>query len=336
MKCAILYKSGDLRIEERPIPQPNDREILIQVDACGICGTDLLIYDRKFPVDFPYSPGHEYVGRIVRLGKFVKHFSKGDRVVVNPNYSCGLCYYCKRGKVHLCENQKKKVKSNGGFAEYVVVPEKLVYKIPKSLTNKNAILVEPLSCCVHCINEIDINSTDTIAILGGGTIGLLMLQLVRKLSTNKIFLTEPNANKRRIAKEFGADIVINPLNTDTGKIINNNTNGYGVDVAIECTGKKEVIEESLRLINRSGIVVLTGLSGKNEMINISPLRIVKDELTIKGAFLNPFTYEKAIDLLAKKKIITKSLISDEFLLKDLNRAIELCKKGYTIKTIINC
>lgn len=332
MKYALLHGVKDIRIEEKPIPKTAPDRVLIKIIACGICGTDILIYNGSMSTKFPYSPGHECSGVVKSIGENIKHLKVGDRVVVDPNHNCGFCYYCRLGYPHLCENLKKiKVKSNGGFAEYISVPEKIVYKIPDNISFEEATLIEPLSCSIHIIEEANIKFGDFIVIIGGGAMGLLMLQLVKQKGAKITILSEPVKFKRELALRLGADIVVDPMNENLVSSVRK-TSKYGANVIIEGIGLPRVIEESLKILARKGILVLPGLCLENKKVNIFPYQITRDEITIKGTFLNPFSFSKAIGQISE--ITTGPLITGIYDLGNIKKAVEEVEKGNQIKVII--
>ncbi len=332
MKYAVLHGIRDLRIEEKPTPETTSDRVLMKIFACGICGTDVLIYNGRIPAKFPYSPGHECSGVVESVGEDTKHIKVGDRVVVDPNHNCGFCYYCRRGYPHLCENLKTiKVKSNGGFAEYISVPERIVYKIPDDNSFEEAGLIETLSCSIHVIEEANIKFGDVVVIIGGGAMGLILLQLVKQKGAELIILSEPVEFKRKLAMELGADIVVDPMREDLVSSVRK-ASKYGANVVIEGIGLSETIEQSLKMLAKKGTVVLPGLCPEDKRVNIRPYQITRDEITIKGTFLNPFSFARAVDLISK--IVRAPLITSSYPLSSIKEAMEQAEKGNQIKIII--
>ncbi|MCK5156489.1 MAG: zinc-dependent alcohol dehydrogenase family protein [Spirochaetales bacterium] len=332
MKYALLHGMRDLRIEEKPVPEITPDRIIIKIFSCGICGTDVLIYNGKIPHSFPYSPGHECSGIVTDVGKNITHIKSGDRVAVDPNYSCGFCYYCRHGYPNLCENQKKiKVKSNGGFAEYISVPETLVYKIPDDVSFGQAALIETLSCCIHIIEEADIKVSDTVVIIGGGAMGLILLQLARKKGAAGIILSEPVESKRQIALKLGADIAIDPTRQDLASVVRSMSK-QGANVVIEGLGLPDTIEESLTLLAKKGRLILPGFRLEERKIHISPYFLTTNEITIKGVFLNPFSFSKAVDQVSNLEC--DLIITGNYPLEQINEAMKEAEKGNQIKLII--
>jgi len=334
MKYVIFPEAGKLKIAEKPIPVVEDDGILVKVKACGLCGTDMLIYKGKFPVTFPYSPGHEYSGVVVDIGKKVKRIKAGDRVVIDPNCDCGYCYYCRRGFPHLCRNLKLPgVKSNGGFAEYCLVPEKIVYGLPDSISFEEATLVEPLSCCLHAVEQANIKNADTVAVIGGGTMGLISLMLCLNAGTGKVVLSEPVEHRRNLARMLGATEVCNPAKDDFVSMVKD-INGYGADVVIENVGLPETIEDAFNAVGKKGRIVLSGMAAQDIKVPVSPFEIAKNEIEIKGTFLNPFTFSRAVAIIEARQIETKPLITHELPLNKITKAIEIYERAEAIKIVI--
>ena len=256
----------------------------------------------------------------------------GDRVSVDPNHNCGFCYYCRLGYPNLCENLKAiKVKSNGGFAEYISVPEKIVYKIPDDVSFEEATLIEPLSCSIYIIEEANIKFGDVVLIIGGGAMGLLLLQLARQKGAKTIILSEPVKLKRELGLKLGADIVIDPINEKLVPAVKR-VSKHGANVVIEGIGFPTTIEESLKIVSDKGMLILAGLCSEDKTVNISPYQLTKREITIKGTFLNSFSFLKAVDTITE--IITAPLITSSYNLDNIKEAMEEAGKGNEIKIII--
>ncbi len=321
MKAAVFYGKKDIRYQESDSQVLLPEEVLIRIHACGVCGTDLHVYDGaegSATVTPPIILGHEFAGEVFDVGSAVQRVKIGDRVCIDPNIFCGECQYCRTGKAHLCEDlQAIGVTRSGGFAEYCPVPVKQVYSLPDSLDFEDGALAEPVACCVHGMDLAKICAGDRVLILGAGTIGLILLQLVRIAGAAKIFVSEPVAAKRDLANTLGADLAIDPMTEDLMSIIDKQTHG-GVDVAIECVGKSTTMTQAIQALRRGGSALLFGLAPPNCEIPLRPFDLFKRELTIRSSFVNPFTQARAVALLASKKIQLKPLISDRFPLAKIN------------------
>ncbi len=309
-------------------------ELLISVEACGICGTDLHIFDGTTDSNPPIILGHEYAGTIVDAGGSVNKFKKGERVVIDPNIYCGKCYYCRRNLVHFCESQVALgVHLNGGFAEYSIVPAAQIYRLPDNVPLEWGVFAEPLSCVIHGVDLAEVQLGDTVVILGAGAIGLMMIELMRSSGAGRIFVVEPSKERREIAEKLKPDLVINPEEVDVINAVMKNTYD-GSDIVMECAGTPETAKLSLELIRRGGRVIFFGVCDKEAFIEISPQKIYYNEISIKGSFINPYTFSRSIELLSLGKIDFNKFSIAKFELNELLRAFEFHKKREVTKTII--
>jgi 2-desacetyl-2-hydroxyethyl bacteriochlorophyllide A dehydrogenase len=331
MKAAVFTSPYRLSIEQLDIPKLEKKQVLVKVDTCGLCGTDFHIYTGESYSRPPVIPGHEFVGTVVETGIEVKELNIDDHIAVDPNIYCGECHYCRNGKINFCANLKALgVSMNGGFAEYSVVPFSQSYLIPNDVSFSSAAFAEPLSCCIRGIDNASIKPGESVVIIGGGTIGLLMLQLVKITGAGKIIVIEPIVEKREIAQSLGIDFVFDPDDSDMIKHISELTSG-GPDVVIECAGNSRAAELAVSLPKRGGRVIIFGLSGKKESININLQNFFLKELSVKGSLLNPFTFPRAIELLINKKIQTDKLQPHLSPLEELNSILSSPRKSTIIK-----
>ncbi len=304
MLSCLFHAPNLLQIKDQAIPEPGDNEVLIQVAACGVCGTDFHIFRGEAPAIFPLIPGHEFSGKVISCGKLVKRLNAGDRVAVDPNIPCGYCRFCRDGKINFCENlEAVGVTRNGGFAEYVVVPQSQVYTIPSSLDFSTAAFTEPLSCCIHGMDIIDVKPGEKVVIVGGGTIGLLMLQLAKLSGAGICGVIEPETYKRELAIQYGADFTTSPEVNNLQEYIQDTTRG-GPDVIIECAGNQNALSLCFQLTKTGTRILLFGLAPKSDIINLNLQKFFKNELVLKSSLLNPNTFQRAIDLLELKKVNT--------------------------------
>lgn len=316
MKAAVLYGPGDLRITDFNEPEMNDNSIKIRVSHCGICGTDFHKFAGKAgsrPVKYPVPLGHEVSGTVVKVGGNVIGFKEGDRVTVDPNWSCGKCWYCRNGKRHLCSSSKGVVK---GMAEFICPPQENVYHIPDNLSFRDASLAEPLSCCLHGVDLLDVKLGETVCIVGLGAIGSLILQLLSKSAAGKIIVIETVEEKRKQALENGAMLFINPKTQNISEEIAN-AKIECVEKVIECVGVPATAQTALDVAGKGATVVLFGVADPDAVIPLKQYEIFAKELVIKASYINPYTMGRAIELLAKgsidaDKAISKEISLDEF------------------------
>lgn len=312
MKAAVFFGTRDLKIQDLEPRKLKPGEVLLKVQACGICGTDIHIYEGAqgsatvFP---PVILGHEFAGKVCEIGSGVKDIRIGDRVSVDPNIFCGKCYYCRSGKFHLCERLTAiGVTIDGGFAEYCIVPENQAYQLPPNVSYAEGALGEPVACCLHGIDLAGITPGDTVLIIGGGTIGLIMLQMAKIAGAARLILSEPVKEKRVRAMTFGADIVIDPVRENFEQAIKSHT-GRGVNIAIECVGIKHTMEQAIQSACKGGTIMMFGLTPPGCEIPLKPFEVFRRELTIKSSFINPYTQARAMELLGSGRIKVKQLIS---------------------------
>ncbi|MDQ1144154.1 L-iditol 2-dehydrogenase [Bacillus sp. SORGH_AS 510] len=311
MKAAVLKGTKQLEVVEWENQRPLAHEIVVKVKSCGICGTDQHIYHGhpgSAEVHPPIVLGHELAGEVVEVGSEVSSLQVGDRVSIDPNIYCGTCDYCRSNRVHLCSNlEAVGVTRDGGMAEYCTVPSANGYTIPDEMTFDEAALVEPLGCVLHGFRKINLSPLSKVLIIGGGFIGQLFLQLVKHQHVQSIVVSEPAENKKELLYQLGADEVIHPM--EAAKL--------EADVVIECVGRPESMELAVKSAAKGGQVLLFGVAAPDTMISVSPFEIFSKELTIKGSFINPFTHEEAIALIAKKVVDVSSLISHRFTKEEL-------------------
>ena len=324
MKAAVFYGKKDLRIEEVKKPVPGYGEILIKVHACGVCGTDVHIYEgdegaAKSPAGTIL--GHEFSGEVKEIGEGVKRIKVGDRVCVDPNKLCGKCEYCRNGIGHFCENMIGiGTTVNGGFAEYCAVPEEQAYIISEALTFEEAAMAEPVACCLHGIDMCEIHPGDTVAVFGMGMIGLLMLQLARISGAARVIAIEPVEVKREQAMKLGADIVIDPVKQDIKQMLLENQITR-IHTVIECVGRIDSMKQALEIAGKKSVVMLFGLTRPGEELAIKPFELFRKEITLKASFINPYTQQRAISLIESGKIDVRSMIYKKMPLEELNMVL---------------
>lgn len=321
MKAAVFYGKNDLRVEEVEMPKissPDD--VLIKVHSCGICGTDMHIFDgdegaAKTPSGTVL--GHEFSGEIIAVGDNVKSVAVGDMVCVDPNQLCNNCDYCRNGIGHFCEDMVGiGTTVNGGFAEYCVVPLSQVHKFDDSISYSQAAMTEPVACCLHGIDMCDIEPGATVAIIGGGMIGLLMLQLAKLKGAAKLIMIEPIAEKRAIAEKLGADITIDPFNQDVFEALSQN-NISRINTVIECVGRPGTMKQAIDIAGKKSTVMMFGLTKPDDTIEIKPFEFFKKEITLKASFINPYTQQRALSLINSGKIDVASMIYKEIPVTEL-------------------
>ncbi len=337
MKSAIYYKKQDLRLEELKNDVLKDGEVMIHVKASGICGTDVHIYHGakgSADVTKPTVLGHEYSGIITEVGPNVQNFKVGDRVCIDPNQYCGSCTPCRNGLTHYCENMViYGITVDGGFKEYCAVNEKAVYKLGDNTSYEEGAMVEPVACCVHGIDMCNIKHGDKVAIIGGGMIGLIMLQLAKLAGASTLVMIEPVESKRQIAKQMGADLCIDPINENIKEVLEKNN--IKLNTVIECVGKTNTIETAIDICGNKGLVMMFGLTGPDDEIKVKPFEIFKKELILTSSFINPLTHQRALDLIDSKKLDVSSMIHDIIALSELEEVLNSPEKRSLGKFLVN-
>lgn len=319
MKAAVYHGPGDLRVEEVPVRKLKDNEVKIQVKYCGICGTDIHIFHGDggcCDVTPPLVPGHEFSGVVAEVGAGVKTVKVGDRVTGDPNDMCGECYFCKNGMQHFCKNNIGiGTTVDGGFAEYVIMREKQVYKVSDDLSFIEAAMAEPISCCLHGIDLCNIKAGDTVLVIGGGPIGMIMMQLAKNAGASKVIMSEPVEEKREQALKLGATKTIDPLHEDVEAVLAEYCEN--VNVVIECVGNVHTQADAVRFAGKGATIMYFGLAAPEESFPIRPDDIFKKELHITSSYINPYSFERAIQILESGTVELESLITNVVPLNDI-------------------
>lgn len=311
MKAAVFYGKHDLRVEEIERPVPEEGQILIRVEACGICGTDIHIFEGDegaAPSPAGTVLGHEFSGTVVETGPSVKRIKAGDRVCADPNKLCGECYYCKSGLGHFCENMVGiGTTVNGGFAQYCVIPEEQAYPFSDKVSFEEAAMTEPLACCLHGIDLCGIQSGDTVAVFGAGMIGLLMIQLARLNGAAKVIAIEPVEEKRKMALKLGASLAVDPFNQDLNQVLKEQK-VERIQTVIECAGRVDTMKQAIEIAGKKSVVMLFGLTKPDAELPVKPFELFKKEVVLKASYINPYTQSRAVELIDSGRIDVKSMV----------------------------
>ena len=330
MKAAVFYEPGKVVVEERECRKPGPGEVLIQVKAAGVCGTDIHIFDGAKGASECFPPvvlGHEFAGVVAEIGEGVNRCAVGDHVTVDPSILCGKCYECQIGTPHFCQGYSATgVTYDGAFAEYCVVNEKQVFQLKKEISFEDGAMCEPLGCALHGIDQAQIKTGDVVVIIGGGTIGAIMLQLAKMAGAATLILSEPDASKRERAMKLGADITFNPLEEDYFEVLKKN-NVRKTNVVIECVGSRPTMVDAVRFAGQGTRVVFFGLTDPDCEIPIKPFEIFQKEITITSSFVNPFTHGRAADIVNTGKLVLSDLISERLSLDEIHDAFKIRGKN---------
>ena len=327
MKASVCYKQNDLRTEDLPIPEISDNEVLIKMLACGLCGTDIQKI-RGDTVNKPTVLGHEVVGEIVKKGKNVSKFEIGDRVITAIHVPCFTCHYCNKGHYTICEQFRTNNIDPGGFAEFIRIPElhlnHLTHKVSNNVTDEEATLIEPIACCLHGLKQADIRPNDSVLIMGAGTIGILHAQLAKIKGANKVIVSDMSEFKLQKALNVGCDYAINIKEKNIIDEVNKITDGQGVDVIVIAAGVSSLVADAVNMVRRAGKIIVFSGFDKNKLVTLDVSRFFKDEISIIGTYsVTPYEFPEALDLLEKRKLNTKEMITHVYPLNKLSEAIDI-------------
>lgn len=326
MKSVVIQRPNEISLLEQAVPKPGPRELMVQVMASGICGTDLHIFRGEYMGKYPVIPGHEFSGVVAATGGQITRFKVGDRVAVEPNIACDNCVNCLNNRQNFCLNwQAIGVTLPGGMEEYVIVPERAAFNIGE-LPFEIGAFMEPLSCVVHGIERAHIGLADNVAIFGAGPIGNLMLQMARIQGAAHITVLEINPGRAEVAHQLGADVVaagFEELQPDT------------YDIVIDATGAIPVMNRTIDFVRKGGTVLLFGVPPSGRNIEMEGFKIFQKGLTVLSSFTSVRNSFQAVDLLQSGQIQVDSLISHRLPLPELPRALELIEsRDPAVKKVI--
>ena len=313
-------------------------DVLLRVHACGVCGTDVHIYKGEAgsaPVTPPVVLGHEFSGIVTAVGSAVTTCRPGDKIAADPNMYCGICRPCREGRKQNCEHLfALGVNTNGGFAEFCVLPQTQCFVLPEDADLDAAAMVEPLACAIHGIDQAGIRPGCNVLVIGGGAIGLLMVQLAKLSGAANVLLSEPVAVRRKIGAEVGADAVVDPIHESLPEKIRQVFGADGADTVIECVGNPQAALQAVESAGPGGTVLLFSVPKVGSTIPLPLMDIYKKELHIHGSIINPDTHQRAVDLIAAGRLELKKLITHTFDPEHLEEAI-LCQMGSeSIKVLV--
>ncbi len=342
MKAGLLRAPNRLELENVPDPERGPGELILKVRAATVCGTDIRIFrGRKTAgVRYPSVIGHEFAGEVAESPDG-SPFRPGQRVCVNPAISCGHCAYCKLGLEHICENLTAiGYEVDGAFAEYVRIPARAVeagnvHVIPDDLPYEQAALAEPFACVINGQERVGVSAGEAVVVLGAGPIGLLHVKLARLSGARTVIISEPSAGRRRAALEAGADIVVDPTTENLPAIVERATRGIGADVAIVAIGVPTLADAALSLVRRRGRVNLFAGFSVSDSATMDINAIHYRELLVTGSFgLSRVHFERALDLIASRRIDVASFVTHRFGLPMLGDALATAEGGSAIKVAI--
>jgi erythritol/L-threitol dehydrogenase len=349
MQAVVNHGPKDYRLERVPRPTAGPREVIIRVDAAGICGSDAKCYagGEMFwggadPwVKAPVVPGHEFFGTVVELGDGAEQHhgvSLGEKAIAEQIRPCDRCRFCERGQYWMCQVHDihgfQGEVADGAWAQFMRFGSTArVHRMPDDISDEAGVLVEPLACAIHGVNRADVQLGDTVVLAGAGPIGLLMLQVLRLRSPRTIIVSDARADRLELAAQLGADVTVDVSQTDLDTVVRQLTDGYGCDVFIEATGHPSAVEQGLQVLRRLGRMVVYGVFGAPTTVDWSVIGDRK-ELDVLGAHLGPYSYPTAIAYLADGTIDAGRLVTHRYPLEEFDEALQVVRDGTGIKVML--
>ena len=314
MKSLLLKEYNKLGIEDMPRPEPGPGDVLIRVAACGICGSDVHGYDgssgRRIP---PLVMGHEAAGSITALGRGVTKFKVGDRVTFDSTVYCGECIYCRRGDVNLCDRREVigvscgDYRRHGAFAEYIAVPERIVYKMPDRMSFPEAAMLEAVAVALHAVSVSGVKPGDTVLVVGAGMIGLLTMQAVRVAGVGRVLIADIDETRLTLGELLGADEALRGTGGLIAEATMKRTGGVGADVVFDAVGRTETVAESIDSVRKGGTVTLIGNIAPEVRLPLQ--KVVSRQIRLQGSAASSGEYPRAMELMASGRIQVRPLIT---------------------------
>ena len=334
MKAAIFESEGKVAIKNVPIPEiRKSDDVMLKVLASSICGTDLHILNvpPSFEAKQGVVLGHEYVGEVMDVGAGVTDLDVGQRVVINPNLSCGLCEYCRMGKPNICENLVSiGLDIDGGLAEYSVVPRSSLFNISSDLPLGTAVIAEPISCVMSAIRKVMPEPGESAVVLGAGPIGVLFTKFFLAQGLKEIYVSDPIEYRRAYAEGLGVAGVLDPNVDDVGKVVKDKT-GIGADIVVDAAGT--LINTSLDCVRWGGRVLLFGLS-TTSFSSLQQFYISRYDITVFGTFIANSTFPATVNVIEDGVLDLQSMVSHEIKLEDIVEGVDLLRTGKAIKIVV--
>jgi 2-desacetyl-2-hydroxyethyl bacteriochlorophyllide A dehydrogenase len=325
MRAIVLDRPGSFRVAEVPDPTPGPGQIVVKVDCCGVCGTDLHIMDGEFPpTPYPITPGHEFAGTVAAIGPDVAiDLPLGAAVAVDPSLYCGYCRRCRSGRDNLCENWAAIGDTvDGAFAEYVAVPAVNAHRLPDGVDGQLAAMVEPLACAVHGLRRLGPLFGDTVVLAGAGTMGLLLLQLLVHSGAGPVTVVDRVPGRLAVARKLGAAQIAASLDE---------LQDERFEIAVDATGVPAVVDGVSALLDRGGRLLVFGVAPAEATMSLSPFRVYNDEITVTGSMAILRSFAPAVELIGTGAIDPRPLLSDPLPLAKYGEALRRVRGGQGIK-----
>jgi len=324
MRIAVCDRARHLELRRMPVPELTRDKALVRIAVCGVCASDLAVWQGTVRKEYPYSPGHEFCGVVERVdGPAVQ---VGERVVVDPNLGCGECPYCQAGRPNLCDFLKTRpIKSNGGFSEYVAVDCRMLHRLPESFADELTPFIEPMSCALHAVQRADAEREMQAIVFGAGAMGFLVALALSQLGCD-VVVVEPDEDRRQQAATLLDVEAMTPQ-----ELADSN---WAADLAIECSGSSQAVGQAILTLRKAGRLVLSGLVASEEQAALSLADVTMKELDVRGAWLNPNTFEDAIRVCVERESTLRALRTEVFRLDDIEAAFERTRTGDVTKVIV--
>jgi D-arabinitol dehydrogenase (NADP+) len=338
MKAVVYDAARSYAVKEIPTPQAGAGDVRIKVDQVGVCGTDLHIHEGDFNAVFPLIPGHELVGVVDQVGDGVSRVRVGEQVTVNPNVYCGHCDYCLSGRLILCENlQGYGSNFPGFFADYVAVPENLVFSV-EGLPKDTAVFAEPAACAMHGLETLDLRPGSSVLVFGAGPTGLLLAQLIASGGASSVTVAAPTRFKLDTAAALGIDRTVQISRDDAAGNIaalkRASPGGDGYDVVVEATGSTRIGDICVPLTRNGGTVLIYGVTRAEEIVTFHPFDVFRREITIKGSFAEITSFAAAIAALRGGRARTDGIITHRFSLDDYGKALDALENDPAVHKVV--
>lgn len=347
MKALLLTGPGEYSVQDIEVPRPGPKDVLCRIRAVAICGSDPKIMEGraagKWPPSYPFIPGHEWAGEVVEVGEEVFDFEVGDRVAGEAHSGCGFCLNCKTGRYNLCENYGKAETghrhyghlSSGAYAQYNLFRPRSITKMPDSVSFEQGALVDTAGTALHCLELCGVTPGGTVAIIGPGPIGLLMVRLSRLLGAGKV-IAIGRGHRLKAAGKLGADVLVDFEQSDPVEALLDFTKKAGANEVFECSAAADTLDQAINMVKRGGTVGLVGISAADYKECIPVAKIVLDQISIIGSRANPNVSGKVLDLIASKQLDVETIITHRFPLTDFEEAYTtfVNRKDGAIKVIV--
>jgi len=332
MRAAVLHGPRDIRMEDRPLLTPAAGEVVVRVFASGLCGTDYRIWNGDRPVGYPLIMGHEFIGEVVAVGIGVEALQPGQKIAVEPNYSCGICPLCREGNRNLCLSRTAVgIDVNGGFAEQACLPARCCWPVAAGISDDQLMLAEPLAVVVRAVARGEAGQGESAAVLGVGALGLLAIQVLKARGL-RVLAVGRTDRRQPLARALGADGFTTTGSGDAVEAARVFSGREGVDLVIETAGTATAAEQALDLVHPGGRVVLTGLPHETSTVNF--FSVVRREIRIIGSMIYQQEFPEAIRLLSRGTVTVEGLVTHRFPLDRIQEAFAAHRSPEAIKVSV--